>query len=429
MFRDRHDAGRQLAALLTGLGAARPLVLALPRGGVPVAVEVARALGAPLDVLVVRKLGAPAQPELGLGALAEDGTVWVDRELCRSLGVSDDQLQVAAEREAAEAARRVRLYRGGRPLPELAGRTVLIVDDGVAMGGTARAAIRAAVARGAGRVVFAAPVVSAESLAALRREGAEVMAVVAPAHMMSIGSWYQDFHQIDDDEVVALLGDGEHDVEVIAGDVTLAGSLGVPEGARGLVLFAHGSGSGRRSPRNRAVARALRDAGLATLLFDLLTDSEAMIDAHTAELRFDVALLARRLGGATAWALESAETRGLPIGFFGASTGAAAALIAAAALPDVVAAVVSRGGRPDLAAEALARVRAPTLLIVGGDDPTVLVMNRKALAALHCEKELVVVPNAGHLFQEPGALAAVATHAARWFVDHLDASRAGLTPP
>jgi len=211
----------------------------------------------------------------------------------------------------------------------------------------------------------------------------------------------------------------ESPVQVAAGEVILEGNLGIPEEARGVVAFAHGSGSSRHSPRNRYVARILRNAGLATLLFDLLTTDEEAEDMETAKLRFDIGLLARRLVAATDWLKENAGTRKLGIGYFGASTGAAAALIAAAERPDIIAAVVSRGGRPDLAGKVLPRIKAPTLLIVGGRDFLVIDINQEALAKISAEKKLVVVPGATHLFEEPGALEEVARLAADWFTSHL----------
>lgn len=216
---------------------------------------------------------------------------------------------------------------------------------------------------------------------------------------------------------------GDRDVAVLTGGVTLEGTLGRPARLSGVVLFAHGSGSSRHSPRNRAVARVLQDVGLATLLIDLLTAGEEDVDARTRRLRFDIGLLADRLVGAADWLGQQAETAGLAIGLFGASTGAGAALVAAAERPEAVRAVVSRGGRPDLAGAALAQVQAPTLLIVGGQDAPVLDLNREALAALRCEKKLEVVPGATHLFEEPGALDAVAKLARDWFVRYLTAVR------
>lgn len=211
------------------------------------------------------------------------------------------------------------------------------------------------------------------------------------------------------------------EVMVASEAVTLRGLLGVPANPRGVVLFAHGSGSGRLSSRNNFVARALQEAGLGTLLIDLLTEDEERADAPTGHLRFDIAFLAQRLLAATQWLRQSRETSALEIGYFGASTGTAATLVAAAQVPDDVHAVVSRGGRPDLAGEHLAAVKAPTLLIVGSRDVPVIPLNRDAFAKLRCEKKLEIVPDASHLFEEPGTLEEVSRLAAAWFTAHLGA--------
>jgi putative phosphoribosyl transferase len=220
------------------------------------------------------------------------------------------------------------------------------------------------------------------------------------------------------DDSVAQTVEGQL-VRVPAGQVMLDGNLTLPEESRAVVLFAHGSGSSRHSPRNRYVARVLNEAKLATLLIDLLTLDEEVIDARTAQLRFDIELLAERLVGASDWLTQFPDTKHLQIGYFGASTGAAAALVAAAVRPDAVNAVVSRGGRPDLAGAVLTHVRAPTLLIVGENDGQVIELNRAALAQLRSEKQLVIVPGATHLFEEPGALDEVARLARDWFCRHL----------
>ena len=261
----------------------------------------------------------------------------------------------------------------------------------------------------------------------------ELIALATPDQFRAIGQFYRDFSPTPDEEVVACLRraashtDGDNvalpvrDDEVIvqAGPVRLDGHLVIPEGAVGVVVFAHGSGSSRHSPRNRYVANVLIRAGVGTLVFDLLTDAEERDRSNV----FDIGLLAQRLVGATQWLRGEPGISSAPIGYFGASTGAAAALWAATASGVDVAAVVSRGGRPDLAAPRLAAVTAPTLLIVGGHDDVVLELNRTALAELCCERRLAIVPGATHLFEEPGTLQAAAEMARDWFVEHLE--RAG----
>ncbi len=422
----------------------QPVVFALPRGGVPVGFEVARALGAPLEILAVRKLGAPGNPELGVGAVAEDGTGVFDRRSAEMLGMTQAMLDATVERECDELRRRVERYRDGRaPIPA-SGRTAVIVDDGLATGLTDLAAVRALRKRGARSVVVAVPVGSSSAVSMLAEEADRVVCLTVPQQLRGVGMWYRDFAPVSDEEVVALLAQaadatgpassppapappppaavpdgGEAPAEALTievGDVRLEGTLTVPGSARGLVLFAHGSGSSRLSPRNRAVAQSLQQAGLATLLVDLLEEREAA----RRELVFDIDLLAGRLEALTRWALSQARLQSLPIGYFGASTGAAAALRAAAALGARVSAVVSRGGRPDLAGERLGAVVSPTMLIVGSLDGEVLELNRRAAASLRCPHELVVVDGAGHLFEEPGALDQVAEIAIGWFGRYLD---------
>ncbi len=434
-FADRSDAGRQLAARLEYLRDDRPVVLALPRGGVPVGFEVARALDAPLDVIVVRKLGVPFQPELGMGAIGEEGTRVLNPTVVRDAGVSEEQIAVVEQRERTELERRIRRFRGNNERVHIAGRTVIVVDDGIATGSTARAACRVARHQGAARVVLATPVAPSESLESLAYDADEVVCVESPEYFFAIGQWYSDFSQTPDNEVVALLERArergrspvettggetplpmvDEDVEVHAGSVLLAGNLTLPEGTGSVVVFAHGSGSSRLSSRNKFVASALNRDGLGTLLFDLLTEEEGRIRANV----FDLALLSRRITDATDWLREQPATGNARIGYFGASTGAGAALLAAAEPRSDIGAVVSRGGRPDLAAPKLGDVRAPTLLIVGGHDELVLEMNREAMTHLRCENRLEVVPGATHLFEEPGALEVVTQLASSWFTDHL----------
>ena len=434
LFDDRVDAGRQLAKHLESFRNQDIVVLGLPRGGVPVAFEVAKALGAPLDVLVVRKLGVPFQPELAFGAIGEGGVRVTNESVVRETLLSEKDMAAVEAKQQAEVARRSERFRGGHDRISLAGRIAVIVDDGVATGATAKAACEVARAQGASRVVLAVPIGGSDTAERFTGYADEVVCLHTPAFFFAVGQGYRNFAQTADDEVVALLdrarqgfrepaaadasGDPlirDEEVWVSAGPVSVAGHLTIPERPVGIVVFAHGSGSSRHSPRNRYVAEVLNGAGLATLLFDLLTPDEELNRANV----FDIELLAGRLVDVTAWLVTQPDTAALPVGYFGASTGAGAALTAATDPRVNVAAVVSRGGRPDLAGPALTKVRAPTLLIVGGRDDVVLELNRRAQAMMPGECELSVVPGATHLFEEPGTLEQVAVLARDWFIDHL----------
>jgi putative phosphoribosyl transferase len=451
-FADRQDAGRRLAQRLDHLRDRDPVVLGLPRGGVPVAYEVAAELEAPLDVILVRKLGAPLRPEYGVGAIAEGDIEIIDRRALAALGLERSDLNPIIADEQEELDRRRRLYRDDRPPISVAGRTVILVDDGVATGGTAIAAARAARQRGADHVVLAVPVGPPGAERRFAHEVDEFVCLVEPPDFFAVGACYQDFGQTSDGEVRKLLA-AAHDraageakagpladvvsdppwtnggldwkqlrrdaISIPADGIRLDGDLRLPPTPNGIVIFAHGSGSSRLSPRNIQVASALNASGFATLLFDLLTDDEAANRGNV----FDIALLAERLAAATRWVRDDRDVGQLPIGYFGASTGAAAALCAAAELGDGIQGVVSRGGRPDLAGDRLAEVRAPVLLIVGGADLDVLELNELAADQLTCPHEIAIVPGATHLFAEPGALEQVARLAADWFSAHLPALR------
>jgi putative phosphoribosyl transferase len=438
LYLDRIDAGHQLAQKLAHYGDRDDvIVLALPRGGVPVGYAVAQALRAPLDVFLVRKIGVPGQEELAMGAVASGGVRVLNEDVLRELDISPEELDRVSRAEMAELERRDSLYRNGRPVPDVSGKIVIIVDDGLATGSSMRAAAQAVRQQGPAKIVIAVPVAAQATCSALAREGHEVVCNAAPDPFYAVGQWYRDFSQITDDEVRDLLARAaeppgarapeEAVVRIGIEGEELEGDLTVPPGASGLVIFAHGSGSSRHSRRNRFVAAELNRGGVATLLIDLLTAREEQLDARTGHLRFDIELLASRLLAATAWAARDERVSELAIGYFGASTGGAAALVAAArvdaghspANADKVAAIVSRGGRPDLAGSALPQVKAPTLLIVGGEDREVLELNRHAFAELRCEKKLEVVPGATHLFEEPGALEQVATLARDWFAQHF----------
>ncbi len=428
MFTTRHEAGRRLAEELLPLADQHPVVLGLARGGVPVAVEVAKALGAVVDVLVVRKLGSPWNPEYGFGSVGEGGVAVIDYPLAHRLGVTDAMIDRIRAAEQAEVRRRERSYRLGRSGALLRGRVVILVDDGIATGSTVRTAVELVRQRGARRIVVAAPVASPHAVADLRRIADDVVVVSSPPGFRAVGEYYRNFGQVPDADVIGALASAptaEHlhgvdaEVRIPVDRIELPGHLLIPVGATGVVLFAHGSGSSRFSPRNVAVADQLHDHGMGTLLFDLLTGPEET-DRHNV---FDIELLAQRLLAAARWVslhdqvVRHGHTQRLPLGYFGASTGGGAALLAAAEDPGLVAGVVSRGGRPDLAGDALRRVRAPSLLIVGGKDDYVLALNRRAAAVMTCRVKLEVVAGATHLFAEPGAMEKVSQLAAGWFAD------------
>ena len=432
MFRDRHEAGVRLAerlkVVLPGVAGARPLVLALPRGGLPVAAPVAEALGADLDVLVVRKIGAPSNPEYAMGAVGEDGVVVIDHAVRQRLHVTEDAIRLRAQDARDEVARRVAAYRPGAGPPTLAGRDVIVVDDGLATGSTAAAAVRVARQMGARRITLAVPVGSREAVDRLRGMVDDLVCLQTPDPFWAVGEHYETFGQLDDAEVVRILtdhrrpGNGaghvllDRDVRITVDGTPLAGHLTLPARATGVVLLVHGAGSSQHSPRNREVASLLQAAGLGTLLFDLRSEQEA-------QRGFDpgIAEGSGRVRAAAGWLAHLPATAALPRGYLGSSSGAAMALAAAADDPTLVSAVVSRGGRPDLAAPWLPRVQAPTLLIVGGLDHAVLDLNRRAEQLLVCPHLLEVVKGATHLFEEEGTLAQAGALARTWFLQHLGA--------
>jgi putative phosphoribosyl transferase len=442
-FTDRASAGELLAERLSEYRTRRPVIVGLPRGGVAVAAVVARTLHADLDIAVVRKIGAPGNPELAIGAVGEGGVVVENAELVSSLRMQDSDFSRRAAAAADEVRARVERLRADRTLTPVRGRLVIIVDDGIATGATAEAAVAIMRARGAAEVVVAAPVGAPESIARISRVADRVVCVDIPPWLGGVGAWYRDFTPVSEDEIARWLHpmqqeeDGPEKAEdmrirevAIRGDhhLILPGTLRAPADPIGIVVFAHGSGSSRMSQRNRFVAERLGTRGLATLLFDLLTEDEGRDHANV----FDLGLLSTRLLAAARWVTNEEALSALPLGFFGASTGAGAALLATSELKRRVAAVVSRGGRPDLVLPVLPDVTAPTLLIVGGRDELVIEMNRRALTELGGPKELVIVPGATHLFEEPGALEQVAELASSWFARHCQSpvgSVSGWAPP
>ncbi len=435
------------------------MILGLPRGGVQVGFVVAQRLGLPLDVLIVRKVGHPSNPEYGLGSVVEGLPPVMDKSRMAAAGLTEEDLAPAIEQAQREVERRVRRYRAGRPLVDVRGRIVILVDDGIATGGTVRSALEALRQGRPAKIVLAVGVAPPETVEELRPQVDELVCLSMPVAFSAVGQFYRSFDQVSDEEVVDLLArsqsQGPREVSAepeprrrdlsaasrmrrarfkgtpvaptpvsipLGSTQYLPADLVAPALAGGIVVFAHGSGSGRASPRSREVARQLHLAGLGTLLIDLLTESEADVDSRTQRYRFDVPRLGERLLVATDWLRARQDTRGYSIGYYGASTGGAAALLAAAARPNLVSALVLRGARTDLAGAAVPRVSAPTLLIVGGDDPEIRRMNEKTLAELPGVRRLAIVPGASHLFSEPGALQKVARLTVSWFGRHLGRS-------
>lgn len=426
IFLNRQQAGKLLAEKLLAYKKANVIVLGLPRGGVPVAAEIAATLEAPLDVLIVRKLGHPLQPELAVGAVCEDeDPIWNQQILTRS-GLEPDDLRGTLKAERKRIQHQIVLFREGRKFPSVTQQTVIVVDDGIATGATVFAAVKFLKKVGAAKVVIAIPVAAASSARRLASQVDEVVVQEIPEDLLSVGQWYEDFTQVSDVEVIEVIKANRKkkvpnkkfcELEIPIGSVKINGDLTTFPSMKALIIFAHGSGSSRKSPRNQMVAGDLNKAGFGTLLFDLLTDEEAKNKGNV----FDIELLSQRLISVTQWVRQQSDLKSVQVGYFGASTGAGAALRAASQLSHSSRpfAIVCRGGRPDLAGEvALKAVKTPTLLIVGGRDGDVIEMNRGAKSFL-AHSQLSIVPGATHLFEEPGTLEEVSRLSAVWFNDHL----------
>jgi erythromycin esterase-like protein/predicted phosphoribosyltransferase/predicted alpha/beta-hydrolase family hydrolase len=425
IFSNRKQAGRLLSGKLLNYRRTPCVVLALPRGGVPVAAEVAAALEAPLDVLLVRKIGAPFQTELAIGAICEDQEPVWNHSILSQIGYEPEDLQPAVAREKSKILQQRDLFRNGQALPDVHGKVVIVVDDGLATGATMAAAVKYMKTKGAEKIVVAVPIAATSTIRKLQAEVGEIIAQESIEDLMSVGQWYSDFTQVSNNEVLALLKDFRQgavserrtrDLHIPLETVTLEGIITTVPAMKALIVFAHGSGSSRLSPRNQKVAEELNEAGFGTLLFDLLTEPEFK-DRNNV---FNIELLSQRLIAVTRWLRQQPGFKEVQIGFFGASTGSAACIHATSRLnaEDGVYALVSRGGRPDLAGESLEFVETPVLLLVGGQDYEVLELNRHAQKRLRNSK-LLVVAGATHLFEEPGTLEEVSQQAVQWFELHL----------
>lgn len=426
-FADRAEAGRRLADRVRPLAATDPIALALPRGGVPVAAELARALRIPMDVLLVRKIGLPGQPELGVGALTEDGHVSFDEPSMARIGIDRSRLASTVEAERAELGRRLSLYRGDRPAPRLRGRDVLVVDDGLATGGTARAALRMVRRHGPARSVLAVPVGADSAVHMLAPEADEVVVLAVPEHFHAVGEWYRDFRQVSDRSVVALLEElrapsplrrstdaPAHRVRLWAGDAGLDAELAAPSPARSAVVIA--CCGDEEAPQRRAVAAALHRGGYITLLLDLLTAEEQQRGGAVG----DTALTAR-LAAAVGWLRRTSGMEDAPLGVFAGERAVPAALGAAGRRrPAGLTAVLGHTDRLEVGEETLRAVETPTLLLVtGARDSVREAAELVARAGAPCEvrgvtgAERLLGPSSAVGEEELGDAAA------EWFARHL----------
>lgn len=418
-FENRIDAGKRLAEKISEFKKESPLVLAIPRGGVPVAKEVAARLKAPMELFLVKKIGAPDHEEFAVGAVSEDGEPWLNVNLIARLGLDIEEIKDAGQVKFLELSRQMSRLRGAGSHTPVAGRNIILVDDGVATGATVIAAIHLLRHRQAKTITVAVPLAPPSTLKLLNEIADEVICLQSPDPFQAVGHFYRDFGQVSDQEVLEMLAEknqvseGPNEIKFHDGSAILEADLNLADDMKGLVIFAHGSGSSRHSPRNVFVAKELNKLGFGTLLVDLLTEDETKDRKNV----FDIELLTRRLLKASEAAIHKLADSKVPLAYFGASTGAAAAIGAAAKTHRTVFAVVSRGGRPDLAGAYLGKLKVPTLLIVGGADHHVLQLNQEAAKKM-MNAHVVVVPNASHLFEESGALAEVVEFASDWFLQH-----------
>ncbi|HWC28957.1 MAG TPA: alpha/beta fold hydrolase [Dehalococcoidia bacterium] len=422
-FHDRKDAGQRLAGLLKEKGFERPVVLGIPRGGLPVAAEVARALNGELAVVVARKLGAPGNPELAIGATTETGASYINTAVAAAVGADQRYIDAEKARQIAEAHRREQLF-DSRRRPPVSGRTVIIVDDGIATGATAIAAVRSIKAEGAERVILAVPVGPTEMLELLRGEADEVVCLLDDPDFWAVGYYYDDFSQVSDDEVRQTLEtftakmaakaaiDPSRPTQMERDGIRLAGILTTPApvGSFPLVIFVHGLGSSKESPRNLVIASRLVEAGIATLLFDLSDHGESSPDP-----RDGVDAYAADLEAVFAWARQQSEIVKDRIGIAGSSLGA---VVAAKALADRKVSprtMVLRA--PPMEAADFRAVTVPSLVLIGSRDP----LRRQVEAGTADQPQLTlsVVEGASHLFEEPGTLEEATQRTVEWFNSKL----------
>lgn len=429
LFRDRFEAGLSLAEAVAKLNLHHPHVFAIPRGGVIVGAQISQALKCPLHVLVAQKIATPGYPELSMGAIAEGGVSTRDLWVQKLMRATQSEIELATSVARLEQKRRARRYQPFRHARSIAGHTAVLVDDGIASGATVRAAIQALRTRKPEAIVLASPVGSPHTIAALSELVDHVVVLRMPDTFRNVSSCYLNFNSVHEQDVLralstsydpcqsALINDDTRDFkptlrQPASGTLILLNVSGgpvsaefsAPKDAWAAVVFAHGSGSSRESPRNRYIAQQLRRAGMATLLMNLLTDDEAAQSGGSL-LDFNIDLLDLRLRDAISWLRTQSASAHLPVAIIGSSVGAAAAMRTARQAPDLVKGVVCRSGRLDLAMEDIPFVKTPVLLIAGQEDGLTVFLNRNARAVFHADHaSLVTIPGASHLFDEPGSL-------------------------
>jgi predicted phosphoribosyltransferase/dienelactone hydrolase len=417
-FRDRYDAGEKLAASLEGRGFEKAVVLGIPRGGVPLATVVARALEGELGVVVARKLGAPGNPELAIGATTAIGVTYVNSEVAAQVGADKRYVEAEERRQVEEAQRREQLFDGSRR-PRMQGRTVIVVDDGIATGATAIAAVRSIKAEGAESVILAIPVGPPETVQRLREEADEVVCLDENPGFWAVGQFYDEFEPVSDDEVrqilddfVPVAADPERRVIIQRDGISLAGILATPagQGPFPLVIFVHGLGSSKESPRNQVIAENLVNAGIATLLFDLSGHGESSPDA-----RPQLVAYAADLEAAFYWARSQPEVRNDLIGIAGSSLGATVAVKALGEGRVRPRTMVLRA--PPIEPEEFSKVHVPSLVLIGSEDP--LRSSVQIGVAGNTGLTLAVVEGASHLFEEPGTLEEALHRTVDWFAASL----------
>lgn len=420
-FENRQNAGQSLAQRLLPYKDLNPLILAIPRGGVPIAFEVAKTLKASLDIILVKKIGSPKNPELAVGAVSEDCKPVFNEELVTLLKIDRKALNKLADQKINEIKELAKNLRGTNPPQSINDRTVIIVDEGIATGASLTAAIQLIKQNNPKKIIVAVPVGANDTIQQLKKLVDDIVCLEVPQNFMAVGIWYENLESVSNEEIIRLLGEANYlknqnseEVNIIEGNDSFSGELTTVDQMRGLIIFAHGSGSSRLSPRNRFVASEFNKAGFGTLLFDLFTEEEASDRQNV----FNMDMQARRLLKATDWAAERFKNQNIPIAYYGASTGAGAALNAAAQTTQSLFAIVSRGGRPDLAEEHLGKIKSPTLLIAGENDTQIIPFNKTAQKKLKSSR-LVLIPKAGHLFEEPGTLDQVVEYALDWFLTYL----------